>query len=76
MKKIQKHKIKTIKIPEFKVKDKVKLWSGDSGIVVKIKNIPWGGKYIVKIIKPIPYEKNELIDFLPEHLKLEKNKYY
>ncbi len=56
---------------KFKVRDKVKLSFEETGTVVKIKNIPWGSKYVVKIRKGTFNVTNEHHDYKEEQMELE-----
>lgn len=56
---------------KFKVGDRVRLPLEETGTVVKIKNIPWGFKYVVKIRKATFNVTNEHHDYKKEQMELE-----
>ena len=53
---------------DFKIGDKVKLPLNETGTIKKIKDIPWGFKYVVKIRKATFNKTNELYDYKEEQL--------
>ena len=53
---------------KFKIGDKVKLPLNETGTINKIKDIPWGFKYIVKIRKATFNKTNELYEYKEEQL--------
>ena len=56
----------------MEVGTRVKLPFGNTGTIVKIKNILWGFKYVVRIRKPSIFHKtNERVDFKLEQLEKE-----
>ncbi len=56
----------------MEVGTRVKLPFGNTGTIVKIKNIPWGFKYVVRIRKPSIFHKtNQRVDYKEEQLEKE-----
>lgn len=53
------------------IKDRVKLPLGETGTIIRIKDIPWGFRYVVRIRKATFNKTNEHHDFKLEQLELE-----
>lgn len=56
---------------DLKVKDKVLLPFNETGTIIKILDIPWGFKYIVRIRKATFNKTNQYHEYKKEQLKLE-----
>lgn len=56
---------------QFKVGDRVKLHYNETGTIVKIKNIPFGFKYVVRIRKGSINKTNQHVDCRAEDMELE-----
>jgi hypothetical protein len=57
---------------ELEVGQKVSLPFGETGTIKKIKDIPWGFKYLIKINKGVFNKTNEILEFKKEQIQLLK----
>lgn len=56
---------------KFNIGDKIKLPLKETGTIVKIKDIPWGFKYVVKIRKATFNKTNQLHEYKEEQMDFE-----